>query len=164
MIPVALRRDQNTSYDADDLKKHPLLGFGGTWSGNVSSSPLPPPPLSPPSPLEERRALTPGGLGAVRPHPQAGGHVRLPGVLHGRLVDHAVAQLLQRPEVVPQVLHRLDVVLLLRGEDGVEGLQLRNHPPTHAHAHTQVMVCSRGQLPWEIALLSYAFECVRVSV
>jgi hypothetical protein len=36
----------------------------------------------------------------------------------------AVVKALQGSEVAPQVLHRLDVVLLLRGEDGVEGLQL----------------------------------------
>lgn len=71
------------------------------------------------------RALTSGGLGAIGVlH-----HVRqvfVPRVLHGRLEDLPAVQVLRRPEVVPQVLHRLDVVLLLRGQDGVEGLQLRH--------------------------------------
>lgn len=78
-----------------------------------------------------------GSLGAVRPA-AAVRQVRQPGVLHRRLEDLPAVQTLDGPEVAAQILHRLDVVLLLRGEDGVEGLQLRAEeggtlaPPTHA--------------------------------
>lgn len=54
-------------------------------------------------------------------------HVRqvfVPRVFHGRLEDLPAVQVLRGSEVVPQVLDRLDVVLLLSGQDGVEGLQL----------------------------------------
>lgn len=71
-----------------------------------------------------KRALTSGGLGAVRIFR----HVRqvsVPRVFHGRLEDLPAVQVLRGPEVVPQVLDGLDVVLLLGGEDGVEGLQLQ---------------------------------------
>lgn len=76
-----------------------------------------------------------GSLGAVRPA-AAVRQVRQPGVLHRRLEDLAVVQALDGPEVAAQILHRLDVVLLLRGEDGVEGLQLasgrrQNFSPAH---------------------------------
>lgn len=59
-------------------------------------------------------------------------HVRqvlVPGVLHGRLEDLPAVQALRRSEVVPQVLDGLDVVLLLGGQDGVEGLQLPHKRP-----------------------------------
>lgn len=78
----------------------------------------------------QERALTSGGLGAVGIFR----HVRqvfVPRVLHGRLEDLPAVQVLGGSEVVPQVLHGLDVVLLLGGEDGVEGLQL---PGTSAHS------------------------------
>lgn len=55
-------------------------------------------------------------------------HVRqvpVPRVLHGRLEDLPAVQVLRGSEVVPQVLDGLDVVLLLGGQDGVEGLQLK---------------------------------------
>lgn len=65
-----------------------------------------------------------GGLGAVRPSAAAVRQVGQPGILHRRLEDLAVVQALDGPEVAAQILHRLDVVLLLCGEDGVEGLQL----------------------------------------
>lgn len=54
-------------------------------------------------------------------------HVRqvfVPRVFHGRLEDLPAVQVLRGSEVVPQVLDGLDVVLLLGGQDGVEGLQL----------------------------------------
>lgn len=75
--------------------------------------------------------MWPAAAAAVR-------QVGQPGVLHRRLEDLPAVQTLDGPEVAAQILHRLDVVLLLRGEDGVEGLQLRAEeggtlaPPTHA--------------------------------
>ena len=48
----------------------------------------------------------------------------LPCIFHSRLEDFPIVQHLKGSEVVPQVLHRLDVVLLLCCKDGVKGLQL----------------------------------------
>lgn len=52
------------------------------------------------------------------------GQIPLPCIFYSRLKNFATAQVLQGPEVVPQVLDRLDVVLLLCCKDGVESLQL----------------------------------------
>lgn len=52
----------------------------------------------------------------------------VPGVTNGRLVHHPVIQALLWPEVISQILHRLDVVLLLRGEDGIKSLELNIEP------------------------------------
>lgn len=51
-------------------------------------------------------------------------HILAPSILHSRLRHLPVVQALLRSEVIPQVLHRLDMVLLFSGEDGVEGFQL----------------------------------------
>lgn len=48
----------------------------------------------------------------------------VPGVTDGGLGHHPVVQALLRSEIIPQILHGLDVVLLLRGEDGIKGLEL----------------------------------------
>lgn len=66
---------------------------------------------------------TPCGLGAVWAAQHLGG-ILLPRVLHRRFKDDSVVKLLQGTEVVPQVLYGFDVILLLCGKDGGEGLQL----------------------------------------
>lgn len=52
----------------------------------------------------------------------------VPGVSDRRLGHHPAVQLLLWSEVISQILHRLDVVLLLRGEDGVKSLELNREP------------------------------------
>lgn len=47
-----------------------------------------------------------------------------PSILHGRLGNHSIVQALLRPEVIPQIFHRFDMVLLFRGKYGIECLQL----------------------------------------
>lgn len=51
-------------------------------------------------------------------------HILAPSILHGRLGHFPVVQALLWSEVIPQVLHGLDMVLLFSGEYGVECLQL----------------------------------------
>lgn len=67
--------------------------------------------------------VTSGGLGAVRGS-QDFRQIILPRILHSRLKDLSVVLILQRPKVVPQVLDRLDMILLLRCKDGIKRLQL----------------------------------------
>lgn len=52
----------------------------------------------------------------------------VPGVADRRLGHHPVIQPLLRSEVISQILHRLDVVLLLRSEDGIKSLELNREP------------------------------------
>lgn len=55
---------------------------------------------------------------------EAAGCNLAPSVLHSRLGNYPVVEALLRPEVIPQVFHRLDVVLLFRGKYGIERFQL----------------------------------------
>jgi len=48
----------------------------------------------------------------------------LPCIFYSRLKNLSIVQVLQGPEVVPQVLNRLDMVLLFRCKDGVKSIQL----------------------------------------
>lgn len=64
----------------------------------------------------------------------------VPGVPEGGLGHHPVIQMLQGPEVISEVLHGLDVVLLLRGEDGVKGFQLNGEPGTGGEIPHQLRV------------------------
>lgn len=68
--------------------------------------------------------LTFGCLCSVRVA-QAVRQVRQPGISDCGLEDVTVVKTLDWPEVAPQVFHRLHMVLLLCGEDGVERLQLK---------------------------------------
>lgn len=52
------------------------------------------------------------------------GQIFLPCVFYSRLKEFPIIKVLQGPEVVPQVLDRLHVVLLLCCKNGVKGLQL----------------------------------------
>lgn len=48
--------------------------------------------------------------------------------MDGRLGHHPVIQSLLWSKVISQILHRLDVVLLLRSEDGIKSLKLNREP------------------------------------
>lgn len=50
--------------------------------------------------------------------------IPLPCIFYSRLINFPIVQILQVPEVVPQVVHRLYVVLLLCCKNVVEELQL----------------------------------------
>ena len=52
----------------------------------------------------------------------------VPGVTDGGLGHHPVMQTLLWSKVISQILHRLDMVLLLRGEDGIKSLKLNRGP------------------------------------
>lgn len=75
------------------------------------------------SETETLSAPTFGSLCAIRPT-AAVSQVGQPGVFDCWLENVAVVQALDRSEVAAQILHRLYMVLLLRGEDRVESLQL----------------------------------------
>lgn len=101
----------------NDCKKQLLLIRGDTWlqtEGVVAQMVN-----------ELRTRLTSGGLRAVRAA-QRLRQVLLPRVLDGGLEDLPAVQVLHRPEVVPQVVDGLDVVLLLRRKDGVKRIELQS--------------------------------------
>lgn len=76
------------------------------------------------APSVSRMMPTSRSLGAMRTSDHLR-YVLLPGVFNGWFENFPIVEVLCGSEVVPQVLYRLDVVLLFRGKDGIKGFQLK---------------------------------------